>query len=170
MNNTRLFGTALRPMGKGNYFKLDVSSSMATLSNVTFEESELPNPIDFIENVRLSSSLTLEQTYSLNDKNDLIQKSWLYKTNWLALYSVVAGAIAAVGFQVAAVADVGVIQKPNPNDPSPTENFYRKLNHPFLEEISNSAFKAGGVSYVKKVLETFMSQVQQYNKLETEND
>ncbi|KKW74485.1 MULTISPECIES: hypothetical protein [Lactococcus] len=170
MKNTRLFGTALRTMDEGNTFNLDVSSSMVSLSNLTFEDEKLPEPINFIENVRLSSNLTTEQIYLLDDKNALIQKSWAYKTNWLALYSVVAGAIVAVGFQVAAVADVGIIQKPNPNDPTHKENFYKKLNHPFLEEISNSAFKVGGVSYTKKVLETFLKQVKQYNQLGPVND
>ena len=93
MKNTRLFGTALRTMDEGNTFNLDVSSSMVSLSNLTFEDEKLPEPINFIENVRLSSNLTTEQIYLLDDKNALIQKSWAYKTNWLALYSVVAGAV-----------------------------------------------------------------------------
>lgn len=44
MKNTRLFGTALRTMDEGNTFNLDVSSSMVSLSNLTFEDEKLPNP------------------------------------------------------------------------------------------------------------------------------
>lgn len=152
-------------------FSLNVSG-IDTMAMMNINNDGLLDPIDFVENFRVTSSSSKKEAYGLSKQEPITQVS---KPFWVATsvvheVSVLVNAaaaittVAAAGTVVVAALAVGVLVAGEEKDEA---KVYQNINSDFLNNLSKNAFKVGGASYLKKIVSAFLYQVNSYNNLGT---